>query len=167
MKFQNYSILIFALGLFYSCTNPFAPKLDTALGDNGSIISSQKTIAGLFQNFQYSYTFQDTTIYGGLLNSNYSFIYRDYDLSVDVSWGRDDDMRVTDGLFQNSQRLDLIWNNIVSMTEDSTNIIRSFNLMITFNPTDIIQVDGRVNLDLEKNDKGVWKIVNWIDESNF
>ena len=155
------------IALFYSCTNPFAPKLDTALGENGSIISPQKTIAGLFQNFQYSYTFQDTTIYGGLLNSNYSFIYRDYDLSVDVSWGRDDDMRVTDGLFQNSQRLDLIWNNIVSMTEDSTNIIRSFNLMITFNPTDIIQVDGRVNLDLEKNDKGVWKIVNWIDESNF
>ncbi len=111
--------------------------------------------------------FKDTTIYGGLINSNYSFIYRDYDLSVDVSWGRDDDMRVTYGLFQNSQRLDLIWNNIVSMAEDSTNIIRSFNLTITFNPTDIINVDGRVNLDLEKNDKGVWKIVNWIDESNF
>ena len=63
--------------------------------------------------------------------------------------------------------LDLIWNNIVSMSSDSTNIIRSFNLTITFNPTDIIQVDGRVNLQLEKNDKGVWKIVNWIDESNF
>jgi len=159
--------LILSLVLFYSCTNPFAPKLDSELGAGGSLISPQKTIEGLFQNFQYSYTFQDTIIYGGLLNSNYSFIYRDYDLSVDVSWGRDDDMRVTDGLFQNSQRLDLIWNNIVSMTEDSTNIIRSFNLTITFNPTDIIYIDGRVNLDLEKNDKGIWKIVNWIDESNF
>ncbi len=167
MKLFNYSILLLFAALLYSCTNPFAPKLDTALGNDGSFISPQTTIEGLFQNFQYSYTFQDTTIYGGLLNSNYSFIYRDYDLSVDVSWGRDDDMRVTDGLFHNSQRLDLIWNNIVSMTEDSTNIIRSFNLTITFNPTDIIHVDGRVNLDLEKNDKGVWKIVNWIDESNF
>jgi len=167
MKLINYSISIFVLGFFFSCTNPFAPKLDTELGANGSLISPQKTIDGLFQNFQYSYTFKDTTIYGGLINPNYSFIYRDYDLSVDVSWGRDDDMRVTYGLFQNSQRLDLIWNNIVSMTEDSTNIIRSFNLTITFNPTDIINVDGRVNLDLEKNDKGVWKIVNWIDESNF
>lgn len=158
---------IFLSAIISSCVNPFAPKLDNELGNSGSVISPQKSIEGLFQNFKQSYTFKDTTIYGGLLNYDYSFIYRDYDLSVDVSWGRDDEMRVTDGLFQNSQRLDLIWNNIVSMTEDSTNIIRSFNLTITFNPTDIIYIDGRVNLDLEKNDKGVWKIVNWVDESNF
>lgn len=167
MKNSLILILIFLLLILWSCTNPFAPRLDTNLGNNGSLISSQKTIEGLFQNFQYSYTFKDTTIYGGLLNSDYSFIYRDYDMSVDVSWGRDEDMRVTYGLFQNVDRLDLIWNNIVSMASDSTNIIRSFNLTITFNPTDIIQVDGRVNLQLEKNNKGVWKIVNWIDESNF
>ena len=167
MKLFLFLILFVGAVFFQSCVNPFAPRLDTELGDDGSLISPQKTIAGLFQNFQYSYTFKDTTIYGGLIKSDYSFIYRDYDLSVDVSWGRDEDMRVTNGLFENSQRLDLIWNNIVSITEDSTNIIRSFNLVITFNPTDIIQVDGRVNLELEKNNKGVWKIVNWIDESNF
>lgn len=167
MKHSLVIILFFLIVLLFSCTNPFAPRLDTNLGSNGSLISPQKTIDGLFQNFKYSYTFKDTTIYGGLLNPNYSFIYRDYDLSVDVSWGRDDDMRVTYGLFQNSQRLDLIWNNIVSMSSDSSNIIRSFNLTITFNPTDIIQVDGRVNLQLEKNNKDIWKIVNWIDESNF
>ncbi len=165
MRHIKYAILLFLI--YQGCVNPFAPKLDHELGDRGSVISPQKSIEGLFKNFQQSYTFKDTTIYGGLLTSDYSFIYRDYDLSVDVSWGRDEDMKVTYGLFQNSQRLDLIWNNIVSMTEDSTNIIRSFNLTITFNPTDIIYIDGRVNLDLEKNDKGVWKIVNWVDESNF
>lgn len=153
--------------LFYSCINPFAPELDTKLGNNGSLISPQKSIEGLFQNFKYSYIFKDTTIYGGLINSDYSFIYRDYELSADVSWGRDEDMRVTYGLFQNSQQLDLIWNNIVFMTDDSTNIIRSFDLRITFNPTDIISINGKVNLELEKNDKDIWKIVNWIDESNF
>ena len=167
MKIRFAFISFFLFGLLFSCTNPFAPRLDTNLGSNGSLISQQKSIEGLFQNFKYSYTFKDTTIYGRLLNYNYSFIYRDYDLSVDVSWGRDDDMRVTNGLFQNSQQLDLIWNNIVSMSSDSANIIRSFNLTITFNPTDIIQVDGRVNLQLEKNNKGIWEIVNWIDESNF
>lgn len=153
--------------LFFGCTNPFAPKLDTNLGSNSSIISPQTSVEGLFENFKYSYTFKDTAIYGGLLASNYSFIYRNYDLGADVSWGRDDDMRVTHGLFNNSQRLDLIWNKIVSLSSDSTNIIRSFSLTITFNPTDIIQIYGRVNLEVEKNDKGVWKIVNWIDESNF
>jgi hypothetical protein len=79
-------------------------------------------------------------------------------------------MRTTDGLFRNSQRLDLIWNNIVLSTEDSltANIIRSFNLNITFNPTDVVRVDGRVNLSLRKDivtEK--WQITRWIDESNF
>ena len=79
-------------------------------------------------------------------------------------------MRTTYGLFQNTQRLDLIWNNIVLITEDSltANIVRSFNLTITFNPTDVVRVDGKVNLTLNKNiETGVWRINKWIDESNF
>ena len=44
---MNYTILLIAVGLIYSCTNPFAPKLDTALGSDGSLISPQKTIEGL------------------------------------------------------------------------------------------------------------------------
>lgn len=86
---------------------------------------------------------------------------------MDVTWGRDEEMKVTYGLFQNTQRLDLIWNNIISMTGDSSVIVRSFNLTITFNPTDIIYVDGRVNLELKKDGQDKWKIVRWTDESNF
>lgn len=149
------------------CVNPFAPELDTNLDLNTSLISNQKNIDGVFNNFKYAYVFKDTTIYGGLLTKDYNFIYRDYDLSADIYWGRDEEMRVTDGLFKNSQKLDLIWNNIVSMTEDSSSIIRSFNLTITFNPTDIVFIDGRVNLTLQKNNDGKWLISKWIDESNF
>jgi hypothetical protein len=79
-------------------------------------------------------------------------------------------MRTTYGLFQTAQRLDLIWNNIVLSTEDSlsANIVRSFNLTITFNATDIVRVDGRVNLSLERDIlTRRWRINNWIDESNF
>jgi hypothetical protein len=79
-------------------------------------------------------------------------------------------MRTTYGLFQNTERLDLIWNNIVLITEDSlsANIIRGFNLTITFNPTDVIRVDGKVNLTLQKNNESkIWRINRWIDESNF
>jgi hypothetical protein len=147
--------------------NPFAPELDKNLSSNGSLISNQKTVEGVFSNFKYAYAFKDTTIFGKLLSKDYNFIYRDYDLSADIYWGRDEEMKVTDGLFRNSQKLDLIWNNIVSMNEDSTNIIRSFNLTITFNPTDIIFVDGRVNLSLQKSSEGKWFINKWIDESNF
>jgi hypothetical protein len=87
-----------------------------------------------------------------------------------VSWGRDEEMKTTYGLFQNTQRLDLIWNNIILSSEDSVsaNIVRSFSLTVTFNATDVIRVDGRVNLDLRKNaGNSKWQITRWIDESNF
>ncbi|MBK7497629.1 MAG: hypothetical protein IPI19_00620 [Ignavibacteriales bacterium] len=152
------------------CTNPFAPKLDDNFENVKPPVSDQKDIAGVFQNFQYAYTFKDTSIYSGLITSDFTFTYRDYDQGFDVTWGRDEEMRTTYGLFQNTQRLELIWNNIVLITEDSlsANIIRGFNLTITFNPTDVLRVDGRVNLTLQKNsDTKIWRINRWIDESNF
>lgn len=149
-----------------SC-NPFAPELDVNLGSGGSLITDQKTIDGVFQNFQYAYSFRDTLIYSQLLNRDFTFSYRDYDLGADISWGRDEEMRVSSGMFQNTQRLDLTWNNIISMTTDSTHVVRSFNLTITFNPTDIIFIDGRANLTLEKDASMKWRIKHWIDESNF
>ncbi len=105
-----------------------------------------------------------------MISSDFIFTYRDYDQGFDVTWGRDEEMKTTYGLFQNSQRLDLIWNNIVLSSEDSlsANIVRGFNLTITFNPTDVIRLDGRVNLSLRKNfSTGKWEIIRWIDESNF
>lgn len=128
------------------------------------------TIDGVFQNFQYAYTFQDTTIYGKLLSDDFTFTYRDYDQGFDVSWGRDEEMKTTYGLFRNTQRLDLIWNNIILSTQDSltANIVRGFNLTITFNPTDVVRIDGRVNLNFRKiQPSGIWQITSWRDESSF
>jgi hypothetical protein len=156
--------------LFFGCTNPFAPKLNNSPDENESLISDQKDIQGVFKNLQYAYTFKDTLIYGGLLSNDFTFTYHDYDQGFDVTWGRDEEMMTTYGLFDNAQKLDLIWNNIILSTQDSTtaNIIRSFNLRITFNPTDVITVDGRVNLTLKKDiNTERWMINQWIDESNF
>lgn len=156
--------------LFTGCKNPFAPALDTSAGSASSTISDQKTIDGVFQNFQYAYTFKDTIIYGRLISGDFVFTYHDYDQGFDVSWGRDDEMKTTYGLFQNSQRLALIWNNVILASSDSStaNIVRGFNLTITFNPTDVVRLDGRVNLSLRKDpDTQKWMITNWIDESNF
>ena len=171
--FFNIKILIaiILLALFFNaCTNPFAPKYDENLDTGGQPISDQTTIEGVFQNFQYAYTFKDTLIYGNLLAPNFTFTYRDYENGYDVNWGRDEEMRTTNGLFENSQRLDLIWNNIVTSNIDSldANIIRSFNLNITFNPTDVVRIDGRVNLSLKQDPvSNKWYITRWFDESNF
>jgi hypothetical protein len=156
--------------LILGCTNPFAPKLDYNSDSGKPPVSDQKDITGVFQNLQYAYTFKDTTIYSGLLSSDFTFTYRDYDQGFDVTWGKDEEMRTTYSLFQNVERLDLIWNNVVLITEDSlsANIIRSFNLTVTFNPTDVERADGRVNLSMKKDAvTKTWQINGWIDESNF
>lgn len=152
---------------FNSCINPFAPKIDEELSSSQSLISDLSNVEGIFKNFQYAYTFKDTLIYSQLLDKNFTFTYRDYNIGADVSWGRDEEMRVTYGLFQNTQRLDLVWNNIIMISGDSTHVVRSFNLTITFNPTDIVYIDGKVNLELKKDINNKWKITHWIDESNF
>ncbi|MGB5288079.1 MAG: hypothetical protein WBN42_06280 [Ignavibacteriaceae bacterium] len=169
-KIKILFVILFIGFLFSSCTNPFAPKYDDNIDSGDPPISDQTTIEGVFQNFQYAYTFKDTLIYGNLITSDFTFTYRDYENGYDVNWGRDEDMQTTNGLFQNSERLDLIWNNIVLSTIDSldANIIRSFNLNITFNPTDVVRIDGRVNLSLRQDpDSKKWYITRWLDESNF
>src|SRR2546427_6877483 len=138
-------ICVLAAISLQGCFNPFAPKLDTS-PSNENILSDQKTIEGVFQNFKYAYTFKDTSIYGQLLDDDFIFTYYDYDLGVDVSWDRATDMKTTSGLFQNTQDLNLIWNNIVFQEGDSltVDVKRSFNLTITFNPSDIINFYGFV-----------------------
>ncbi len=162
-------MIVFIL-LSSGCKNPFSPSFDDSTGNFVSTVSDQKTIEGVFQNFQYSYTFKDTTIYAGLITEDFIFTFRDYDQGFDVSWGRDDELKTTNGLFENTVRLDLIWNNIVLSSVDSltANIVRGFNLTVTFTPTDIVRLDGRVNLALKKETvSGRWRITKWIDESNF
>jgi hypothetical protein len=156
--------------LIAGCLNPFAPGFDQTLGPQNSLLGDQTTIEGVFQNFRYSYTFRDTTIYSQLLDREFSFVYRDYDQGFDVSWGRDEDMRTTYGLFQNVQNLDLVWNDIISFSGDSlkSNVTRGFDLTVTFNPNDVTRVYGYANLTLERNNLGgIWKISQWRDESNF
>jgi hypothetical protein len=160
-------IPVFAVLCLSGCINPFAPKLNSKLGGSQGLISDQKNIQGVFQNFQYAYTFKDTLIYSKLLSPNFTFSYTDYDIGADVSWGREDEMKTTNGLFQNCQSLDLVWNEIVSITGDSTEVMRSFNLTVTFNPTNVIYVDGRVDLTLAKNPDNTWKILHWVDDSNY
>jgi hypothetical protein len=151
--------------------NPFAPGLDDSSDDTSKLLSDQKTTDGIFLNLKYAYTLRDTSIYGQLLDGNFTFIYHDYDRSVDVTWGRDEEMRTTSGLFQNAQRLDILWNDIVSSSIDSANtkamIKRGFNLTVTFNPSDIVYVDGYANLTLaRKQAQDAWMIIRWDDESN-
>lgn len=165
-------VIIALVGLVLAACNPFAPALDTTDDGGDSILGDQTTIDGVFQNMKYAYTFRDTTIYGQLLNPDFVFVFRDYDRGVDISWGRDEEMRTTNGLFRNVQRLDLVWNNIISLSVDSSetasDVSRNFNLTVTFNPSDILRVEGYASLALARPGPDTpWMIVRWRDVSNF
>ncbi len=167
---RNPRLILVAVAMFVtcaSCVNPFAPGRDDSPAE---LACDPRTIEGIFQCFQAAYTFRDTTVYGPLIDQDFIFVYRNYDLGIDVSWGRDDEMRSTYGLFQNAQKLDLIWNNIISSATDSNtvNVVRGFNLTIVFNPSDIERVDGYASLTLgRERSVDPWKIVRWRDESNY
>ncbi|HEY3251526.1 MAG TPA: hypothetical protein VGK25_10455 [Ignavibacteria bacterium] len=169
LKYYIYfSLLSVNCSLLLSCFNPFSPRIDNTTS-NENIITDQKTVEGLFQNFKYSYTFKDSTIYGQLLTEDFVFTYFDYDLGVDVSWDRATDMRTTEGLFSSAQDLKLVWNNIVFQEGDSLDIDvkRSFNLSITFNPNDVVSFFGFVDMTLTRpaaDDK--WRIKRWRDLTN-
>lgn len=168
--YRFFLVVVFTASLV-SC-NPFAPGLDTSDDPFNSILGDPTTVEGVFQNIKYSYTFRDTSIYGQLVNNDFTFLYRDYDRAVDVTWGRDEEMRTTHSLFRNVQRIDLIWTNIVSQSVDSSNtrlnVVRGFNLSVTLNPSNVERADGYVNLSLVRlNMLQPWQILRWRDESNF
>ncbi|GMV53533.1 MAG: hypothetical protein IAE64_00720 [Flavobacteriales bacterium] len=152
-----------------SCINPFAPALATDISDL-PMLGDQRTIPGLFQNFRYSYVFRDTLIYGRLLDPNFTFVYRDYDKMLDVTWGRDEDMLATNGLFSAVRSLDLVWNDVVVADGDSLQqvISRGFILTITFTEDDIQRAQGRLSLRVQRQAVSEpWKIIQWRDESNY
>jgi hypothetical protein len=169
MERIKYILFLLIILTLMSCENPFAPARYSG-PESSTILSNQKTIDGVFQNFRYAYTFKDTLVYGKLLSSNFTFVYRNYDLGADYSWGRAQDMLSTNNLFQAAQNLDLIWNEIVLSNGDSLvyAVSRSFNLSIVFNPSDVVRIQGRAYFELRRETvDDVWQIYKWRDESNY
>jgi len=159
-------IMFAAFGVLTSCENIFSPSLDESGSTN--IISDQMTIDGVFTNFKYAYTFKDTSVYSALLTDDFLFTYRDYESGFDVSWDKPTEMRTTSRLFQNSEKTDIIWNNVTVYLGDSLtfNVKRSFNLTVTFNPSNVVRLFGFADMNFARPDvNSPWKIKKWRDES--
>jgi hypothetical protein len=175
VKKHFYTIVVLVLlGIFFISCNPFAPGLDDSSGETSSSMSDQKNLDGVFQNLTYVYNItRDTSDYGKIFDGNFIFLYPDYDRGgVEISWGRDEEMRTAYGLFQSVRSLVLIWNNIIdssSIDSYTTNasISRGFNLTVTFSASDIVSVDGYASLQLvRQGTQYPWMIVRWHDDSN-
>lgn len=150
------------------CVNPFAPRLGESIGSD--LCTDLTIVENVFCVFRNAYSFRDTTLYGSVIAPSFTFVYTDYDRSVDVTWGRDDELRTTYGLFQSVQSLTLTWNNLLTSEGNDTlwKAVRGFNLTVTFNPSDITRIDGYANFTFARPSRTAdWQIVRWRDESNY
>lgn len=151
--------------------NPFAPALEegSAFGD---LLGDPTTVEGFFTNFRNAYELRDLSLYEPLLDSQFVFIWRDFDAQIDREWGFAQDLETTRRLFANANLIRLQWNQILSSDEIiqylQTRVIRSFNLTITLETGDVFRGDGNVNFLLARRDStAAWKLVRWRDESEF
>lgn len=158
-------VILFVILFFLGCDNPFAPKYGNNI-ENVDRILPQTKVENIFINIKYAYLLKDTTVYSALLDNDFLFSYRDYEKNIEISWNKQEELRITNSLFQNSKELNLTWNDILAMSADSSTIIRNFQLSIRFNTDDFVRIDGKVKFVLKKKNN-LWYIYQWYDDSNF
>lgn len=167
---MKYILFIMTSFLFISsCTNPFAPTLSNNQ-DSNNVISDQRNVNGIFNNWSYAYKFKDTLVYGNLLDRNFTFAYRNHEKGLDLTWSRDQEMISTYRIFSAANTLDLAWNDQINSIGDSLNtqISRGFTLKIVFSADEIVQIQGRATVVLIRpNINTDWRILFWRDESEF
>ena len=151
--------------------NPFAPALDEG-SPFGDLLGDPTTVEGYFTNFRNAYELRDLSLYEPLLDSQFVFIWRDFDAQVEREWGFAQDLETTRRLFANANLVRLQWNQVLSSDEIVRNlqmrVIRSFNLTITLETGDVFRGDGNVNFLLARRDStDAWRLLRWRDESEF
>jgi len=159
------------LSVFQSSCNPFAPKLGEGNPDDG-FLGDQTTVSGFFQLFRSAYELRDISIYEPLIDSTFVFIYRDFDAQIDRQWGFTQELETTRRMFQDANWIQLKWNQIIAedVAEGSrrSRIIRSFNLAISIEGSDVLRGDGNVNFTLVRSDSAAtWQLSRWRDESEL
>ncbi len=163
-------LLALSLSVGAAC-NPFAPALEE--GDPyGGLIGDQTTVEGFFTNFRNAYELRDLSLYEPLLDSSFTFLWRDFDAQVDREWGFAQDLEITRRLFSNSSLIRLQWNQIIAQDElvpsFELRVVRSFNLTVTLELGDVFRTEGNVNFRLVRPDStAVWRLRHWRDESEL
>lgn len=151
--------------------NPFAPGLEE--GDPfADFVGDPTTVTGFFDVFRNAYELRDISLYEPLIDSSFVFVYRDFDAQIDRQWGFTQELETTRRLFQSADFIRLQWNQIIAQdfTEENrrSRIIRSFNLAVSIEGSDVLRGDGNVNFTLVRPDSGAaWRLSRWRDESEL
>lgn len=163
--------LILGMGLVSACFNPFAPKLADSLTSNDLVVTSQKTPDEVLQNFKIAYTFRDSLLYSGVLDTTFIFSYFDPDEATSgqmVSWGREVDLLITGRMFRHFQVMDLVWNETISESEGETRrtMTRGYDLTMVDEKASY-RISGRATFVFRKGKEERWRIQRWNDISEI
>ena len=170
IKFK-YIPLILLLLIAVGCFNPFAPELDQT-GQEGIVITEQKTPDEVLQNFVYAYTFKDSLVYANVLDSSFVFVYFDPNLGSSgryVSWGRDVDLKTTGRLFKSFDTITLTWNSTIYevIDEETAEISKTLQLSLYGNAGEF-SLSGNAIFNFRKSPYDEkWRITRWTDESQM
>jgi len=152
--------------LWVTCFNPFAPNLGDISSNLDIFLTAQLTPEEVLSNFQFAYTLKDSLLYRDVLDDDFIFVYRDLDNDVFVSWGKEEDVTATVGLFNSFTVINLVWNstNFVSYSLDSTTAEISKGFILSLGPE--IRISGEALFNFKKNiESNIWKITRWVDKS--
>jgi len=163
----KFTAIVFAAGiaLAIACLNPFAPKLGDVSTNLDLILTEQTSPEDVLVNFRYAYILKDSLVYRDLLDDDFVFVWRDHDNDQFVSWGKEEDIKTTVGLFNAFNVVSLVWNttNYITYSADSTEAEMSKQFILTLGSD--IRITGDAQFFFRQLSNGVWKITRWVDKS--
>lgn len=148
-----------------ACLNPFAPEIGEIAIDPDLVLTEQQSPDEVMSNFRYAYILKDSLVYRDLLDDEFVFVWRDHDNDQFVSWGKEEDIKTTSGIFNAFNVINLVWNstNYLVYTSDSTEAEMSKQFILTLGSD--IRITGDAQFFFRKLESGVWKIIRWVDKS--
>ncbi len=167
-------LCLYILLMLISCVNPFAPGKATDDVAKSALLTQQKTPYGVLVNFQYAYTFKDSLVYSELLDSSFTFISTNFNVTPPepINWGRDKELKIVGRMFRAFETLDITWNiadtSAINPPNDSLSRIErklTFDLTLEGGPI-IPPLHGEVLFEFVR--RGVppnhkWFISRWRD----
>ncbi|GAB4412254.1 MAG: hypothetical protein OHK0039_18090 [Bacteroidia bacterium] len=152
-----------------SC-NPFSPRYDPDGLANVNLLGDPRSIEGFFLLFKNAYELRDTTLYGRLFASDFTFDYYDPDLGQDIQWDRATELAISFNLFRTVLQISLDWNYLTQLdtTDTEAFVVRNFNLTIEEDEQTVYSGSGRARLRLRRQQAGdAWQAYYWFDDSDF
>jgi len=171
--------ILLLLFLTSACGNPFAPLLTDKNLSKNLLLTEQHTPEDVLINFAYAYNFKDSLVYSDLLDSSFLFISKNFatDPVTNLTWGRDVDLKTTNGLFRHFQTINLVWDGTIFphfLNQEHTlkEITKTFKLTLD-GGVEVPTVTGEALFIFKKKQinppdtSGIWKIIRWEDRSTF